>query len=226
MTSKTIKLLSALALTAALAPAYAATYNVDAAITGYQYQDVPGNPFPVTITSIYTPTQPTAGGLWSLDTANPSVQGDLDYAPFNTHTSILVPVFDVSGWVNFYYPHSQSEVVGSAGSYDAATRTLSLTGVLFNDIGEWGVCTASPGFSCPEPGSTETRGSGSIDITLIFSADLRSFTGTGIHTFAHGDGSADLTSWSFNGAEVPVPAAAWLFGSGLLGLAGLARRRA
>jgi len=34
-----------------------------------------------------------------------------------------------------------------------------------------------------------------------------------------------LTGFAFGGTEVPVPAAVWLFGSGLIGLVGLARRK-
>jgi len=35
----------------------------------------------------------------------------------------------------------------------------------------------------------------------------------------------DNTGPSFSGSSVPIPAAAWLFGSGLLGIVGIARRR-
>ena len=34
----------------------------------------------------------------------------------------------------------------------------------------------------------------------------------------------DSTSFTVNVAAIPIPAAAWLFGSGLLGLVGVARR--
>jgi hypothetical protein len=38
--------------------------------------------------------------------------------------------------------------------------------------------------------------------------------------------SYTLTLWGSNGGPaVPIPAAAWLFGSGVIGLAGLARRK-
>ena len=39
------------------------------------------------------------------------------------------------------------------------------------------------------------------------------------------NGSILEGSTPFSGGEVPIPAAAWLFGSGLVGLAGIARRR-
>jgi len=70
---------------------------------------------------------------------------------------------------------------------------------------------------------------------LVFSADKSSFAGSLVGTDKSGSGlTANTTTinWQISGAvpppvtpTVPVPAAAWLFGSGLLGLAGTARRR-
>jgi hypothetical protein len=40
-----------------------------------------------------------------------------------------------------------------------------------------------------------------------------------------GNGPGSLYSWSATVSAVPVPAAVWLFGSGLLGLIGMARRK-
>ena len=47
-------------------------------------------------------------------------------------------------------------------------------------------------------------------------------------TYLSGGGSYTLTLWGSNGPggpAVPLPAAAWLFGSGVIGLVGLARRK-
>ena len=47
-------------------------------------------------------------------------------------------------------------------------------------------------------------------------------------TYLSGGGSYTITLWGSNGPggpAVPLPAAAWLFGSGVIGLAGLARRK-
>jgi hypothetical protein len=39
------------------------------------------------------------------------------------------------------------------------------------------------------------------------------------------DGNPYMETWNVNLAPVPIPAAAWLFGSGLIGLVGIARRK-
>lgn len=74
-------------------------------------------------------------------------------------------------------------------------------------------------------------------LSLTFSEDFSTFTGTAVGADVGGaitGGNTGNTwySWTFNGVaqptttpEVPVPAAAWLLGSGLAGLAGVARRR-
>jgi hypothetical protein len=74
-----------------------------------------------------------------------------------------------------------------------------------------------------------------LTLDFTFSNDFSTFTGTLVGTDTSGSGlSRNTTSinWQIAGAvvgggtpEVPVPAAAWLFGSGLVGLAGAARRR-
>jgi len=55
---------------------------------------------------------------------------------------------------------------------------------------------------------------------------------SGVWDFAFGDGSQTIRAsnnvefaWAVHTGDVPVPAAVWLFGSGLLGLVGMARRR-
>jgi hypothetical protein len=55
-------------------------------------------------------------------------------------------------------------------------------------------------------------------------ADTYLMRGDGISHTSNGGGTWDYT-WTFEVAAVPIPAAAWLFGSGLLSLIGVARRK-
>jgi len=67
-------------------------------------------------------------------------------------------------------------------------------------------------------------GAGTIDLGVSASAQSMG-TGSGnLVTWFTTDASADVTV-IYNYSTVPVPAAAWLFGSGLLGLVGMARHK-
>ncbi|MGD8630956.1 MAG: VPLPA-CTERM sorting domain-containing protein [Gammaproteobacteria bacterium] len=68
-----------------------------------------------------------------------------------------------------------------------------------------------------------------VSINLLFTSGTNGanadFSSSGI---LFGSGSVLSGLWdvnSFNTTVVPVPAAVWLFGSGLIGLAGVARRK-
>jgi len=113
---------------------------------------------------------------------------------------------------------------GATGNYDAGTRTLTYTQAGLTYLSEPFVCTAFGSVQCATPG-VPSMGIESFNLALLFDADLAAFTGTGTRTFSYQNGSSVTTAFSFSGTAVPVPAAAWLFGSGLLGLAGAARKR-
>ncbi len=79
---------------------------------------------------------------------------------------------------------------------------------------------------------------GSLASPNLFSADLLvpgansinplagSITATGsLHIFVSNIGSTGIDNINFDQTVIPVPAAVWLFGSGLLGLIGVARRK-
>ena len=77
-----------------------------------------------------------------------------------------------------------------------------------------------------------TRGIFAIDedsMAMTGAGDIIQFTETEISPFFWGSVTAvsnyTLTLVSMEGQEVPVPAAAWLFGSALVGLAGMGRKR-
>lgn len=60
---------------------------------------------------------------------------------------------------------------------------------------------------------------------LLLSGDLLWTAGLSYGGLLGGNGSTVLGSFSLAPSAVPVPAAVWLFGSGLLGLIGVARRK-
>ena len=71
--------------------------------------------------------------------------------------------------------------------------------------------------------SAESRGD---QPSLFFLADLSSDTSYALRTAFNYNGANEVTAAATTSVTVvPVPAAAWLFGSGLIGLIGLARRK-
>jgi hypothetical protein len=71
--------------------------------------------------------------------------------------------------------------------------------------------------------SAESRGD---QPSLFFLADLSSDTNYVLRTAFNYNGANEVTAAATTSVTVvPVPAAAWLFGSGLIGLMGLARRK-
>jgi hypothetical protein len=90
---------------------------------------------------------------------------------------------------------------------------------------------AAPGSTFQQAGTTFDGTSGDLNV-LSFSPTfnvyipiLLTFNGDGTGSIFADAGALGLASGPFDVAAVPVPAAAWLFGSGLLGLIGIARRK-
>ena len=71
---------------------------------------------------------------------------------------------------------------------------------------------------------TSVSGAGDLAIRGILNQDTNPYAGGRSY---HGAGYGDTPTWDlkFETQVVPIPAAAWLFGSGLLGLVGIARRK-
>jgi len=104
-------------------------------------------------------------------------------------------------------------------------------------FGDWGRLTYYDGASNVILGSIDFMNSGQgdgplLDTFFLSNLQLTKFTITGLKGTKQVNGK-NVTAWSafyvhdldFSSVAVPVPAAAWLMGSGLAGLAGLARRR-
>lgn len=104
--------------------------------------------------------------------------------------------------VTDYAGTSGSSFTGLSGSLTEVSSSFSAADfALFTGLGTIDLDMSAQGFS---------TGSGSGNLTTQFS------------TFA--DASVTVT-YNYSVAAVPVPAAVWLFGSGLIGLVGVARRK-
>lgn len=104
--------------------------------------------------------------------------------------------------------------IPSMGGSDASAHTYSCTPGPLDAMNTCASVIANPNYSGGVSGGGLPDGMGDV-FTVVFDGGA-----AGSKT----DYSFTLTSWT-PAAAVPVPAAAWLFGSGLLGLAGAARRR-
>jgi hypothetical protein len=174
---------------------------------------------------------------WTFDFANPAAvafSGTIVYGDYRTQTNVSgVPTID--GRQSFT---GVTQTVSGVGSYDEATNTFTFV----NPMGEVNAGDASvhtqTSASCAN-GQTNFLGKvctsftqatpawEGLTLSFVFSEDRSAFAGSLIANDTSGSGLTRNTTtinWQV-AAEVPVPAAAWLFGSGLVGLAGAARRR-
>jgi hypothetical protein len=213
-------------------------------------------------------TWPTFTGVWNLNTSGNTGTVSGIFADFVQYsTSINVGIFGTAvvnqphlvysfqnGTVA-YDAASRTLTVGQAMTYSdlpdknngpaiAVLNAQTSDGTLLFDRAHGaldGVCTVATGTVCsgqalqfiPKPDLER------FYMTLTFSSDFSSFTGTAVGADVGGTLPAGKTgntwvNWSFSGTlvpsepptpTVPVPAAAWMLGSGLVGLAGVARRR-
>lgn len=235
-----VKLLAALAVAMGLVSgAQAAAYTVggtQSVLIEELTAAAPGQPVG---TLIATPDPVTFAGSWTVDLSAPSAAGTIGFVPYQLALD-LTPLFSMPGMEATLNVASRTLAIGStAASYDAATRTLTVTGIQVAE-NQSSQCSDSGGVMLCQMLQPEDVYHG--DLTMVFAPDLQSFNAVA-HLYQRvivGADSSDMrctiegamnscfnTTLTFSGVvEVPVPAAAWLFGSSLLGLAGLQRRKA
>jgi hypothetical protein len=175
-------------------------------------------------------------GDWSFDLVTGAFTGNILYGDSKTQTAVTTPAIDgrqtyvgvnqafagTGTWVTatqFTYTFFNPTVNGAGASTQTQTSSSCENGQT-NFLGK--VCTSF---------ATATPSWEGLTLDFVFSADYSTFSGTLTGTDTSGSGISRNTTtinWQIAGTaapEVPVPAAAWLFGSGLVGLAGMARRR-
>lgn len=168
--------------------------------------------------------------LWSIDTLNGDFSGTIDVGSYAITT-------DAGFWGSAstsYNGVAHTFESGASGTWTGTTLNASLGSFAIgsddatDSVGTRGACT---GGLCNNFPLTVDSYDG-LTLELVFSADLSSFTGTvnaqtWITTPIIGGTTVSTSIYSFAGvaSPVPVPAAAWLFGSALIGLAGMKRRK-
>jgi hypothetical protein len=204
---KTLNAVLAATLLTGATLAQAASYDVTGTLDSFSTN-------PDVISAIFNPTAPAFTGTWDVTTS--ALSGNAGFSAYSVEWSLFG---NPTGTTNYTADNYSLSTTTSA--YDAATRTLTVTGTLANTSATY-TCEGYSIFCGNSLPSFD------LSLTLTFTDDtLKAFNGTLVGTNDDGAGSQYSYAWSFNGQtpEVPVPAAFWLFGSALAGLAGFARSR-
>ena len=147
----------------------------------------------------------------SYDGSAPATVGsEASYSP----TSIATFEFGFFGPVATYTQQTDSEGQGPFPGVTGDLTGSALTLDLSSWTAWWNGTDFNQGGAANSAVTTTTTGAGA-------------FSATWSATVVGGAFDGQVGSWTLTGVAtpVPVPAAAWLFGSGLIGLVGVARRR-
>lgn len=230
---KSAIVLAMMAALAAASQAHSVGYEVNGINTNV---DVDASAGEVTIT--YDPAGSPFTGDWNFDFNGDTVDfsGNIYLGDYDAHTDVDASFLgSMEGTVSYV---GANHTISGTGNWDASTNTLSYalpTGGANSNIASSYSETSS---SCTDSGSIggqtvcgawsqSTPEWEGLSLDLVFSGDLQTFSGTMTAVERSGSGlTANTTTLEFDvDGEVPLPAAAWLFGTGLVGLAGIARRR-
>lgn len=215
----------AVSLLAGSVVAEATNYTITGKVVAFDMDMYPGYRGDL-VTFSFSPTQPTFTGTWSIDLGTNTFAGNINFAPYTetwsagprywdgwptpppppttgtaTHT---VDNYQVSRQSNWFFESSPSD--GRPTIYTALDLT-STSAIYSGDP----CCYAAP--FATKPGLAQAW-----DTYIRFNdPSLQSFTANII---------ASTYQLQVTGVStVPIPAATWLFGSAVAGLAGMARMR-
>ena len=148
---------------------------------------------------------------------------EADYAPVSIATfafgffgPVAIRTAETDG-VSSGFAAPTGDITGGALTLDLSSWTAYWNGTSFNqgsssDLAAGSICV---GAAC------------STAVTTTYDAGAGTFTASWNAVVVGGAFNGQLAAWDITGnvSAIPVPAAVWLFGSGLVGLAGVARRR-
>jgi hypothetical protein len=180
--------------------------------------------------------QLTKTSNWTFDFTNLAAvtfTGNIQYGSYKTQTNVTgFPTIDGR---QTYVGVTQS--FSGTGSYNEATNTFTYNYMNGTTNGGGGSVQTQTSASCAN-GATSILGKvctsftqasaawEGLSLNFVFAENRLSFAGSLQGTDTSGASlSANTTKINWQIQAVPVPAAAWLFGSALVGLAGTARRR-
>jgi hypothetical protein len=206
-------------------------YYVDNALPSASNKTSPTPPPPNPYTLVVS-------GDWCIDIATGAFAGNIAYGNYKVQTNLTgIPTID--GRQTFVGANQAFSGAGALGTSSGGFPTIAY--VFFSSSG---VSTQTETSSSCANGQTSIFGKVCTSyatatkswegLSFLFTFDTAHYTFTGalIGVDVSGSGLSLRTTaflWTIDGIDppaVPVPAAAWLFGSGLIGLAGAARRRA
>lgn len=158
-----------------------------------------------------------------------STFGLLDYAQtvnnFFEFTANIDAIYSVSGFYNMLGP------AGTTTFLDVLLEDKTTGTSLFQDLTESN-STENESFVLGNIGDGDSSNTNSGFLTgnliagheykFLFKSLIRSLDGNGQESLVAATGTGNVT---LNIATVPVPATVWLFGSGLIGLIGIAKRK-
>jgi len=174
-------------------------------------------------TGYFVPTF-TVDGSWNK-TGSAAVQFEMDYQINNNAPLMLYRIqgdttAGPSLWYNGYVSSLPGLTVGATSVSGSTDVSISPIAFQFNQSFDLTMAL----FAGVLPYSNGAGTSDFLNTAKLTGITVYDSLGQPLTTFSITSGSG--TTYTANGVSaVPVPAAAWLFGSGLLGLIGVARRR-
>ena len=166
------------------------------------------------------------------------VTGAVDDWNINVSTGITKPVLGSSEAPNMDLNSVDISTLGTThdlmlvfwdfdfSANGTALFSTAIGGTVQNADISWQACVDDAnGTACTSITLGAFNGEGAFSVNDVGSAGLNGDYSIGLIATITPEAGAVSASFDFQITQVPIPAAAWLFGSGLLGMVGIARRK-